>query len=266
MQTKVKMTRAALERELKAAGSSERAAGMARYFKTGAGQYGEGDVFLGITVPVLRKIVRRYMTLSLDDMQRLLEAKQHEYRAAALEILGEQFKRADVAMQREILDFYLSNTRYINNWDLVDLSCREIVGGSLRAGSRRLLTKLAKSDSVWERRMAMVSTMPLGWEGDVKDALRVAELLLDDRHDLIHKAMGCVLREFVDEDEAALLGFLEKNYDRVPRTALRYAIEHFDAEARKRMLRGEFDGVKIGRRRVGERHWPDASAKRVEGG
>jgi len=245
-----KMTRAELVRELKAAGSKERATGMARYFKTGAGEYGEGDVFLGITTPVLRKIVLRYKTLGLDDLQRLLEAKEHECRSVALEILVMQYKSGDAELRREIVEFYLSNTRAINNWDLVDLSCRDIVGGHLKTGSRKLLTKLGKSESVWERRIAMVSTMSLVWEGDVADALHVAEMLLEDRHDLIHKAIGWVLRELGDKDEAALLGFLKQHYERVPRTTLRYAIEHFGAETRKRMLRGDFSGATISRRRV----------------
>jgi 3-methyladenine DNA glycosylase AlkD len=234
------MTGAALKRELKAAGTPERAAGAARYFKTGPGEYGEGDVFLGVTVPLLRKIVSRYKTLSLDELQRLLKAKEHECRAAALEILVAQHKRGDEALRKEILEMYLRNTQYINNWDLVDLSCREVVGGHLKTGSKKLLTKLARSKSLWERRIAMISTMALVSEGDVEDALRVAEMLLDDPHDLIHKAIGWVLRVVGDEDQAVLLRFLKKHYERVPRAALRYSIEHFSSEERKNILAGEF--------------------------
>ena len=233
------MTGAALKRELKAAGTPERAAGAARYFKTGKGEYGEGDVFIGISAPVLRKIEARYWTLSLDELQMLLEAKEHEVRIAALEILVHQHKRGAEKPRRQILKLYMRNTRFINNWDLVDCSCREIVGGHLKTGSRTLLTRLAKSKSLWERRIAMVSTMALVWDGEFDDALRVAEILLDDRHDLIHKAMGWVLRELGDEDRAVLLGFLRKYYERVPRTALRYAIEHFSAAERKKILKGE---------------------------
>src|SRR6266702_1949469 len=202
------MTIAALKRELKAAGIPERAAGAARYFKTGAGEYGEGDVFLGVTVPALRKIALRYKSLSLDELQCLLVSKEHEVRVAALE--------------KKILRIYLRNTRYINNWDLVDCSCRDIVGGHLKAGPRKLLDKLAKSKNIWERRIAMISTMPLIRGGDVETPLRVAETLLDDPHDLIHKAVGWVLRVVGDQDRAALLRFLKKHYERVPRTALRY--------------------------------------------
>jgi len=234
------MTGAALKRELKAAGTPGRAAGAARYFKTGPGEYGEGDVFLGVTTPALRKIEARYRTLGLDELQLLLQAKEHEVRIAALEILVHRHKRGDPALRRQILKMYLRNTRYINNWDLVDCSCREIVGGHLKTGSRKLLAKLAKSKSLWERRIAMVSTMALVWDGEFDDALRVAEMLLDDRHDLVHKATGWVLRELGDEDRAALVSFLRKHYARVPRTALRYAIEHFSPEDRKKMLAGEF--------------------------
>jgi 3-methyladenine DNA glycosylase AlkD len=234
------MTGAALKRELKAAGTPERAAGAARYFKTGKGEYGEGDVFVGVTVPLLRKIVSRYSTLSLVEVERLLPAREHEVRSAALLILVAQYEKGDQALRKEILKMYLRNTRYINNWDLVDCSCREIVGAHVLTGSKTLLTKLAKSKSLWERRIAMVSTMALVWDGETEDALRVAEMLLDDRHDLIHKAIGWVLREVGDEDRATLLRFLKNHYERVPRTALRYAIEHFSVEERKRMLAGEF--------------------------
>lgn len=234
------MTAAALKRELQAAGTPERALGAARFFKTSKGEYGEGDVFLGITVPDLRRIARRYRGLSLAEAERLLHAKEHECRLAALLVLVAQYERGDQALQREILDLYLRNTQYINNWDLVDASCREIVGTHMRTGSRKLLTKLAKSKSLWERRIAMVATMALVRDGDLDDALRIAEMLLDDKHDLIHKAVGWVLRVVGDEDRAALLGFLRTHYARLPRTALRYAIEHFSPAQRKQMLAGDF--------------------------
>jgi len=234
------MTGAELRRELKAAGTPERAAGAARFFKTGKGEYGEGDVFLGVTVPILRAITKKYNTLSLHEVEKLLAAREHEVRSAALLILVAQYGKGDEAAQSEILDLYLRNTPYINNWDLVDCSCREIVGAHLRTGSRTLLTRLARSKSLWERRIAMVSTMALVRDGELDDALRVAETLLDDRHDLIHKAIGWVLRVVGDEDRTALLGFLKRHYARVPRTALRYAIEHFSAADRRKILAGDF--------------------------
>jgi 3-methyladenine DNA glycosylase AlkD len=237
------MTGADLKRELQAAGTPERADGAARYFKTGKGDYGAGDVFLGVTTPDLRRIVRRYEALSLHDVEKLLGAKEHEVRSAALLVLVAQYKKGDDAARKQVFDLYLRNTRHINNWDLVDCSCGDIVGVHLLTRSRRLLIKLAKSKSLWERRIAMISTMRLVREGDLADALRVAELLLDDRHDLIHKAVGWVLRVVGDIDRAALLGFLRKNYARLPRTALRYAIEHFPPEERKRMLAGKFEAA-----------------------
>ena len=235
-----KASRASLERELKAAGTAERATGAARYFKTGKGEYGEGDVFLGVTVPVLRKTALRYRELGLDELEVLLSSTIHEHRAAALEILVEQYRCGDDKAKQQVFDFYRRNTRYVNNWDLVDGSCRGIVGEHLRTRSRRLLDKLARSESVWERRIAMISTMALIRAGETQDALRIAERLLDDEHDLIHKAVGWSLREVGECDETALLRFLKKHYARVPRTALRYAIEHFDTERRKRMLKGDF--------------------------
>lgn len=238
--TVTKLTPTALIRELKAASTPERALGAARFFKTGPGEYGEGDIFLGVTVPDLRRVAKRYSALSLADLQKLLTAKQHEVRTAALLVLVAQYERGDPALQKAILDLYLNNTRHINNWDLVDCSCREIVGGHLRTGSRKLLTRLAKSESLWERRIAMVSTMALVRDGDLDDALRVAELLLDDPHDLIHKAIGWVLRVLGDVDRPALLRFLQTHYKRIPRTALRYAVEHFSPQERKNLLAGKF--------------------------
>jgi 3-methyladenine DNA glycosylase AlkD len=160
------MTGAELRRELKAAGTPERAAGAARFFKTGPGEYGEGDIFLGVTVPEVRKIVKRYRTLSLADLERLLASKDHEVRLAVLMILVAQYERGDKPQRRQIFDLYLRNTRHINNWDLVDCSCREIVGAHLLTRPRKLLTKLAKSKSLWERRIAMISTMPFVWDND----------------------------------------------------------------------------------------------------
>jgi 3-methyladenine DNA glycosylase AlkD len=213
------------------------------WFKTGPGDYAEGDVFLGVAVPVMRKISLRYRELELDELQTLLETKEHEFRSAALEILVARHKRAEPDERRKILRFYLANTQYINNWDLVDISCGEIVGGELKAGRRELLDTLVQSQNLWERRIAMVATRALVREDELEDALRMAEILLEDAHDLIHKAVGWVLREIGDKNRRALLEFLEEHYARVPRTALRYAIEHFTPGERRRLLKGEFAGV-----------------------
>jgi 3-methyladenine DNA glycosylase AlkD len=234
-------TRAQLERALKTAGNPERAAFLARYFKTGKGEYDEGDIFLGIPVPAMRKIALAHRRLDFPDLQRLLDSNIHEHRAAALEILVAQYKRGDEKLRKEIVAFYLKNTARINNWDLVDASCRPILGEYLKTKSRTVLRKLAKSKSVWERRIAMVSTMALVWEGELDDALKIAEMLLDDKQDLMHKAIGWVMREVGVQDRAVLLAFLKKHYAYIPRTTLRYAIEHFPPAQRKKMLAGKFD-------------------------
>jgi 3-methyladenine DNA glycosylase AlkD len=234
-------TRASLERELKAAGDADRAKQVAVYFKTGKGEYGEGDVFLGIPVPLMRRIALKHRTLSLADLQKLLDSKIHDFRAAALEILAAQYSRTDEKQRKEIVEFYLRNTNRINNWDLVDASARPILGEHLKTRSRKILRKLAKSKRLWERRIAMVSTMTLVWSGELDDAFEIAEMLLGDEHDLIHKAVGWVLREAGIEDRGRLVVFLKTHYARMPRTALRYAIEHFPVGQRKMMLKGTFE-------------------------
>ena len=239
-----KQTRASLERELRAAGDAKRAMQVAGYFKTGKGEYGEGDVFLGIPVPLMRRIALKYRSIALIDLQKLLESKIHEYRAAALEILAAQYERGDEKQRKAIVNCYLGNTSRINNWDLVDASARPILGEHLKTRPRKILRRLAKSTSVWERRIAIVSTMTLMWDGDLGDAMEIAETLLDDEHDLIHKAVGWVLREAGVEDRARLVAFLEQNYHRMPRTTLRYAIEHFSPEQRKQMLAGSFSAFR----------------------
>jgi len=240
-----KQMRAGLEHELRAAGDAARAKQVAAYFKTGKGEYGEGDVFLGMPVPVMRKIALRYRTFSLADLQKLLDSKIHEFRAAALEILAAQYARGNERQRNAIVSFYLKNTRRINNWDLVDASCRPILGEHLKTRSRVVLRRLAISKSVWERRIAIVSTMTLVWAGELDDAMEIAEMLLDDEHDLIHKAVGWVLREAGVKDRVRLVLFLKTHYDRLPRTALRYAIEHFPVEQRKKVLAGYFGSIDL---------------------
>jgi 3-methyladenine DNA glycosylase AlkD len=236
-----KLTRIKLERELKAAADPVRAVHSAGYFRTGKGQYGEGDVFLGIAVPTLRKIALKYRSLTMPDLQRLLESKIHEHRAAALEVLVAQYERGEKKTREGIVTFYLKSTNHINNWDLVDASSRPILGEHLKTHPRKVLKQLAKSKNLWERRIAMVSTMTLVWAGELDDAFQIAEVLLDDEHDLIHKAVGWVLREAGRKDRKRLVAFLEAHYARLPRTALRYAIEHFVPEQRKKMLTGNFN-------------------------
>lgn len=233
-------TLAQLKRELASAADPRRALGSARFFKTGPGEYGAGDRFLGISTPVQRKIAHRYLALGDGDIHRLLDTSIHEHRTIALEILVAQHKRAAPERRGEIFDFYLSHTSRINNWDLVDGSAPAIVGHRLTIGSREFLDVLARSESLWERRIAIIATLPLIKKGEVEDALRIAAILLSDSHDLIHKAVGWALREVGKVARPQLLAFLRSNYAAIPRTALRYAIERFPPERRKRMLQGRF--------------------------
>ncbi len=234
------MTSAKLRRDLTVAGDPQRAASAVWFFKTGKGQYGEGDRFIGVPVPTLRKIALRYTHLTLADIKLLLASKIHEHRAAALEILVAQYKAADAATQQAIFDFYLENTARINNWDLVDTFARDIVGGYLLKKSKRVLYRLARSPSLWERRIAIVATLKFLKAGRTTETFRLAKLLLGDNHDLIHKAAGWALREAGKISPDKLLQFLEVNYDAIPRTAFRYAIELFSPAERKRLLTGKF--------------------------
>jgi 3-methyladenine DNA glycosylase AlkD len=227
-----------LEAELQAAGDPERAKGLAWFFKTGKGQYGEGDCFLGIRVPVQRKIALRFQDLSLLDIAKLLASPYHECRFTALEILVAQYESSPSA---EIFRFYLQNTSGINNWDLVDTSAPYIVGAHLLTRKRKILDKLAASENLWERRIAIVSTLRLIKDRQLDDTFRIARKLLPDRHDLTHKAVGWALRETGRQSRAALVEFLRVNYTLLPRTALRYAIEHFSPAQRKHLLAGNFD-------------------------
>jgi 3-methyladenine DNA glycosylase AlkD len=232
-----------LERDLAAAADVDQAAGMARFFKTGKGQYGDGDKFLGISVPAQRKIALRYRSLPLAEIANLLQSTWHEHRFCALAILVHEYERGDAALKGKIFRFYLQNTAGINNWDLVDASAPYIVGGHLHSRSRHLLDRLAKSKSLWERRIAIVATLHLVKHGEIEDTLRIAEALLGDRHDLMHKAVGWALRETGKVSRPALLRFLETHYAAIPRTALRYAIEHLPLEQRKDILAGRFAAI-----------------------
>jgi 3-methyladenine DNA glycosylase AlkD len=235
------MSSTQIVRDLAALANPERALHSAGYFKTGKGQYGEGDIFLGVAVPALRKVALRYKTLPLTGVSRLLQSRIHEHRLAALEILVAQYERAAQAQQQIIFDFYLKNTKRMNNWDLVDTAAPYIVGVHLKSRPRTILHTLAKSENVWERRIAIVSTLGLIKTGEVRETFRIAVMLLGDKYDLIHKAVGWALREAGKKSPERLLRFLEKHYSVIPRTALRYAIERFDPASRKRLLAGQFD-------------------------
>jgi 3-methyladenine DNA glycosylase AlkD len=223
---------------LRSLSSPEAAAFAARYFKTGAGQYGEGDIFLGLRAAVMHGLARDHQSMPLDELVILLQSSIHEDRMLALLIMVRQFVRGDGSGRRAIHELYLGNTRYINNWDLVDASAREIVGGYLADRSRRPLDRLAASASLWERRISIVATHYFIRNQEYADTLRIAERLLNDREDLIHKAVGWMLREVGKKHQPTLESFLKRHGRVMPRTALRYAIERFPAELRRAYLDG----------------------------
>lgn len=214
--------------------SQEKAVFLSRFFKTGKGEYGEGDVFLGLTVPQQRQVAQKHKELPFDDLKKLLASDIHEYRLVALLIMIDKFKHADSKEKKQIVDFYLSSTKKINNWDLVDLSAPNILGNYFLSQSqdRKILYKLAKSKNLWERRIAIVSTFAFIKKGQLADTLKISERLLGDQHDLIHKAAGWMLREVGKRNQPTLEEFLGKYSQTMPRTMLRYAIEKFPQEKR----------------------------------
>jgi 3-methyladenine DNA glycosylase AlkD len=213
------------------------AAGSARFFKTGPGEYGEGDIFIGIKSPTLKMVAKEFKALPLAEGQRLLQSNIHEDRTLALVILVGQFTKADDTTRKRIHDLYLANTKHVNNWDLVDISAQQIVGGYLEDRSRKPLDRLAKSASIWERRIAIVATHWFIRQGDFADTLKIAEKLLTDKEDLIHKAVGWMLREVGKRNVAVLEAFLGEHCRMMPRTALRYAIERLPDEKRQAYLK-----------------------------
>ena len=206
---------------------------LARFFKTGKGEYGEGDIFLGITVPQQRQIAKKDSDLEREKLQKLLNSKIHEYRLTALLILIIQYQKANEKKKEKIFKFYLSNTKNINNWDLVDLSAPNIVGDYLLNEDRKILYQLAKSKNLWERRIAIMTTYTFIKNNDFNDTFKIAEILLQDKHDLIHKAVGWMLREVGKKDQKVEEQFLRKHYRQMPRTMLRYAIERFSEGKRE---------------------------------
>ena len=206
------------------------------FFKTGPGQYGEGDIFLGIKVPVLRQAIKKYYDLDFKDLHELLKSRIHEYRLSAVFILVKLFEKSNEAGREKIYNFYLKNSKNINNWDLVDLSAPNIVGQYLLAKNRKILYTLIKSKNLWKRRIAVLATFAMIRKKDFKDVLKIAERLLKDEHDLIHKAVGWMLRETGKRDVKILKKFLNKHCQKMPRLMLRYALEKFSAEEKKKYL------------------------------
>jgi 3-methyladenine DNA glycosylase AlkD len=209
------------------------------FFKTGKGEYGEGDRFAGLKVPAQRKLAREFRNLSQDDLKVLLGSPVHEERLISLFILVDQYTKRSEKQKEEIFKFYLKNRRGINNWDLVDLSAPKIIGRHLLKKDRSILFKFALSENLWERRIAVLSTYEFIKNGEYNTTLQIIEMLLQDKHDLIHKAAGWMLREIGKKDLKAEENFLKVRYKKMPRTMLRYAIEKFPESKRKKYLQGK---------------------------
>ena len=209
------------------------------FFRTGPGHYGEGDVFLGITVPVLRRLAKECLNTSVSDATQLLQSAIHEERLVALLLIIGAYSKGDEILRKKIYTLYLKNTRYVNNWDLVDLSAPNIVGNYLEDKNRTQLYDLAKSRDLWKKRIAILATFYFIKQNDFTDTLQISEILLNDDHDLIHKAAGWMLREVGKRDLQAEEKFLRQHYKKMPRTMLRYAIERFPEAKRKKYLKGK---------------------------
>lgn len=230
----------AIKRELEQYSDPEKAEFMPRFFQTGPGGYAEGDRFLGITVPHLRRVARKfYRQISLEELEALLQDEIHEYRFTALAMLVYKFEKAETPEERrEIVHFYLANADFVNNWDLVDASADKILGAYLYHRDRSVLWELARSGHLWRQRLAVIATFYFIRRGDFAETLQLAEFFLDHEHDLIHKAVGWMLREIGKRDFQVEYAFLREHYRRMPRTMLRYAIEKFDPELRRAFLQG----------------------------
>jgi 3-methyladenine DNA glycosylase AlkD len=227
-----------IQKRLKKLGDKRHAAVSQRFFKTGPGEYGEGDVFIGIRVPVLRKLAAEYSDLSFEETLSLLQSSIHEERLLALLLLVRAFSKANEVTRKSIYITYLENTGFVNNWDLVDTSAPHIVGGYLMDKNKAALYRLAKSDDMWERRISIMSTFHFIKHHRFSETLKISKMLLFDRQDLIHKATGWMLREIGKRDFSTEESFLKKHYKHMPRTMLRYAIEKFPEQKRQRYLKG----------------------------
>jgi len=233
------MTAQQIQKRLRQFSSREKAKVLQRFFKTGPGEYGEGDVFLGVMVPDIRRVSREFQDAPLDEITTLLASPFHEERLLSLLMLVQAHARGDHALQRKIYSLYLKNTKHINNWDLVDLSAPNIVGAYLLDKSRTPLYTFARSKNLWKRRIAILATLRFIKQNDFDDTLRISKILLRDDHDLLHKAVGWMLREVGKRSFPAEEKFLIQHYRKMPRTMLRYAIERFPEGKRRRYLEGK---------------------------
>ncbi|MES2436890.1 MAG: DNA alkylation repair protein [Patescibacteria group bacterium] len=223
-------------KELKKVSNKTKAGFLQKYFKTGVGEYGEGDIFIGVTVPVMRSVARVHKDIELPEVLKLLSSEIHEHRFVALEILVFKYEQAtklkNSAQQKKIFNFYIKNKKYINNWDLVDTSVEYIVGVYLEHLDKDILYTLAKSKRIWDRRIAVIATFAYIKKGEFKESLKIIEMLMQDTHDLIHKACGWMLREIGKRFKETEVAFLAQHYKTMPRTMLRYSIEHFSRDER----------------------------------
>lgn len=226
-----------LENDLKKVQNRKKAEIYKRFFKTAKGQYGEGDKFLGLTVPQQRKLSLKYKDLSTGDLKNLLSSSIHEYRLTSLLILVNKYKKAEDKEKKEIFEFYIKNTKHINNWDLVDLSCPNIVGDYLLDKEKDILYSFSESNNLWKKRISVISTYTFIKNSQFEDTLKISMILLNDQHDLIHKAVGWMLREVGKRNQYKEEEFLKKYYKKMPRTMLRYAIEKFEERKRKFYLK-----------------------------
>lgn len=227
-----------VERAMRALKNEEKIPIFQNFFKTGKGQYGEGDVFLGLKVPQTRSIAKEYDQLSFSDIKKLLRSKYHEERLCALLMLVDRFEKGSPSVRKTVYDFYITQAKFVNNWDLVDLSADKIMGVYLLDRKKAILSTFAKSKNLWERRIAIIATFAFIKQEQFQDTLRIADVLLRDEHDLIHKAVGWMLREVGKRDVVVLKKFLKQRYAEMPRTMLRYAIEKFPEKDRKAYLQG----------------------------
>lgn len=233
------MTHQKIKKRLKQLANREKAEVLQRFFKTGPGEYGEGDVFIGVKVPDLRKVEKDFQDISTEDVIVLLESAIHEERLLALLILVRKYVKGNQTAQKRIFRLYLKKTKFINSWDLVDGSAHHIVGDYLMDKNKAPLYRLAKSEDLWERRIAIVATLYFIKHGKYEETLKIAKTLLTDKEDLIHKAVGWMLREIGKRDMTFEEMFLKQHYKEMPRTMLRYAIEKFPEPKRQKYLRGE---------------------------
>ena len=236
------MTYKKIKKELKKYSSFKRKKTNEYFFKTGIGQYGEGDIFIGVSIPDCRKIAKKYMDVSLSEFKKLFSSPIHEEKMTAHIILILKFEKGSLTNQKSIYNFYIKNTKHINNWDFVDISSYKTIGAYLLSNkkvSKKILYKFARSKNLWQRRIAIISTYTFIRAGDYRDTLAISKILLSDKHDLIHKAVGWMLREVGKKSLGDEENFLKKSYKKMPRTMLRYATEKFGEEKRQAYLKGK---------------------------